>query len=91
MKTKSTFTIIFFTRKSRSNSNQISIYARITVKGKRSEMSLKRSIEQNQWDSTKNRGKGNSETTRILNAYLDGVYNKLLQCHKELIEEDIVV
>ena len=91
MKTKSTFTIIFFTRKSRSNLNQLSIYVRITVNGKRSEMSLKRSIEQNQWDSTKNRGKGNSETTRILNVYLDGVYNKLLQCHKELIEEDKVL
>jgi len=91
MKTKSTFTIIFFTRKSRRNPKQLSIYVRITVNGKRSEMSLKRSIEQNQWDSTKNRGKGNSETTRILNAYLDGVYNKLLQCHKELIEEDKVL
>lgn len=91
MKTKSTFTIIFFTRKSRSNSNQLSIYVRITVNGKRSEMSLKRSIEQNQWDNTKNRGRGNSETARILNAYLDGVYNKLLQCHKELIEEDKVL
>ncbi|WP_034044890.1 site-specific integrase [Wocania ichthyoenteri] len=91
MKTKSTFTIIFFTRKSRSNPNQISIYIRITVNGKRSEMSLKRSIEQNQWDNTKNRGRGNSENARILNAYLDGVYNKLLQCHKELIEEDKVL
>ena len=91
MKTKSTFTVIFFTRKSRSNPNQISIYVRITVNGKRSEMSLKRSIDQNQWDNTKNRGRGNSETARILNAYLDGVYNKLLQCHKELIEEDKVL
>ena len=91
MKTKSTFTIIFFTRKSRSISNQLSIYARITVNGKRSEMSLKRSIDQNQWDSTKNKGRGNSENARILNAYLDQVYNKLLQCHKELIEEDKVL
>ncbi|WP_367278099.1 Arm DNA-binding domain-containing protein [uncultured Algibacter sp.] len=91
MKTKSTFTIIFFTRKSRSNSKRLSIYARITVNGKRSEMSLKRSIDQNQWESTKNRVRGNLETARILNAYLDGVYNKLLQCHKELIEEDKVL
>lgn len=91
MKTKSTFTVIFFTRKSRSNPNQISIYVRITVNGKRSEMSLKRSIEQNQWDNTKNRGRGNSATVRMLNAYLDGVYSKLLQCHKELIEEDKVL
>lgn len=91
MKTKTTFSVIFFTRKSRSNFQLLNIYVRITINGKRSEMSAKRSIDQNQWDSTKNRGRGNSEKTRILNAYLDGVYNKLLQCHKELLEEDKVV
>ncbi|MDG1729439.1 MAG: Arm DNA-binding domain-containing protein [Algibacter sp.] len=91
MKTRSTFTVIFFTRKSRSTPNQISIYVRITVNGKRSEISLKRSIDQNQWDSTKNRGRGQSERIKVLNAYLDGVYNKLLQCHKELLEEDKIV
>lgn len=91
MKTKSTFTIIFFTRKSRSNPNQLSIYVRITVNGRRSEMSVKRSVSQNGWDSSKNRGRGNSENIRVLNAYLAQVYNKLLQCHKELIEKDKVV
>lgn len=91
MKTKSTFTIIFFTRKSRSNLNQLSIYVRITVNGKRSEISLKRSVLQNQWDNTKNRGRGNTEKTRVLNAYLNGVNNKLLQCHKELMEEDKIM
>ena len=91
MKTKSTFTVIFFTRKSRNNPNQLSIYVRITVNGKRSEMSVKRSVSQNGWDSSKNRGRGNSENIRVLNAYLAQVYNKLLQCHKELIEKDKVV
>lgn len=82
MKTKSTFTVIFFTRKSRSKPNQLSIYVRITINGKRSEMSVKRRVSQNQWDTSKNRGRGNSENIRLLNAYLDQVYNKLLQCHK---------
>jgi len=91
MKTKSTFTVIFFTRKSRSNNSLLSIYVRITVKGKRAEMSLKRSVPKNQWDNTKNRGRGNTEKIRILNAYLNQVYNKLLECHKELLEEDKVV
>lgn len=91
MKTKSTFAVIFFTRKSRSKTSELSIYVRITVKGKRSEMSLKRNVRTDQWDSTKNRGRGSSEPIKILNAYLDEVYNRLLQCHKELIEEDRVV
>ncbi len=91
MKAKSTFTIIFFTRKSRSNPEQLSIYVRITVAGKRAEISLKRNVHVTQWDSTKTKGKGNTEKIRILNAYLDQVYTKLLQCHKELLGEDKII
>ena len=91
MQTNSTFSIIFFTRKSRSNTNQLLIYARITVNGKRSEMSLKRCAEFKEWDTTKNKGRGNTEKTRALNAYLDQVYGKLLLCHKQLIEEDKII
>src|SRR5690606_31410874 len=91
MKTKSTFTVIFFTRKSRSNPEQLSIYVRITVNGKRSEISIKRSISFTEWDSTKTKGRGSSPKIRALNAYLDEVYNKLLQSHKQLLEEDKII
>ena len=91
MKTKSTFTVIFFTRKSRSNRDQLSIYVRITVAGKRAEISLKRSLANSQWDANKGRGRGNTEKIRALNAYLDQVYSKLLQSHKELLEEDKII
>jgi len=88
MKTKHTFTVIFFTRKLRSNPNQLSIYVRITINGKRSEISLKRVIPVKDWDSNKSRGRGSSQKVRTLNAYLDEVYNRLLECHKELLTED---
>jgi len=88
MKTKHTFTVIFFTRKSRSNPKQLSIYVRITINGKRSEISLKRSIPSKDWDNNKSRGRGSSQKVRTLNTYLDEVYNKLLECHKELLAED---
>ncbi|MEE9363120.1 MAG: site-specific integrase [Cellulophaga sp.] len=91
MQTNSTFSIIFFTRKSRSNTNQLLIYARITVNGKRSEMSLKRCAYFKEWDNNKNRGRGNTEKIRALNAYLDQIYGKLLQCHKQLLEEDKII
>ena len=91
MKTKSTFTLIFFTRKSRSNSKQLSIYVRITVNGKRAEASLKRNVHCTEWDTTKNRGRGNTDKIKALNAYLDQVYGKLLQCHKQLLEEDKII
>lgn len=88
MKTKHTFTVIFFTRKSRSNPKQFSIYLRITINGKRSEISLKRNIPTKDRDSNKSRGRGSSQQVRTLNAYLDQVYNRLLECHKEILEED---
>lgn len=91
MKTKQTFTIIFFTRKSRSISNLLSIYVRITIRSKRAEISLQRSIDTREWDMGKGRAKGNSEKARTLNAYLDQVYVKLLQCHKQLLEEDKIM
>lgn len=91
MKAKNTFAVIFFTRKSRSVPNQLSIYVRITVDGKRAEISLKRNIPSKEWDSTRNRGRGSSLKTRALNAYLDSVYGDLLDCHKELLEENRII
>ncbi|MEH6762800.1 MAG: site-specific integrase [Maribacter arcticus] len=88
MKTKHTFTVILFTRKSRSNPKQLSIYVRITINGKRSEISLKRNIPTKDWDNNKSRGRGSSQKIRTLNTYLDEVYNRLLECQKELLAED---
>lgn len=91
MQTNKTFSIIFFTRKSRSKVNELSIYARITVNSKRSEISLKRTVLVKVWDASKNRGRGSSYSTRVLNNYLDQEYSRLLDCHKQLLEEDKVI
>jgi hypothetical protein len=42
-------------------------------------------------DCVKGRGKGRSEEIRNLNAYLDQVQAKLLQCHGQLVQEDRIV
>ena len=91
MQTNTTFSVILFTRKSRSIANQLSIYARITVNGKRSEISLKRDLLLKEWDTGKNRVKGSSNKARILNAYLDQAYGRLLDCHKQLMEEGQII
>lgn len=91
MQTNSTFSIIFFTRKSRTNPSKLLIYARITVNGNRAEISLKRCVNVQEWNSFKNRGRGNSSKIQILNRYLDYVYGKLLDCHKQLLEEFKIV
>lgn len=85
------FSIIFFSRKSRKNSNLLSIYCRITINSRRAEMSLKRSIPVCNWDNLKGRARGNTTRIKILNNYLDVVYDKLLNCHKQLLNEDKII
>lgn len=91
MQTNTTFSVIFYTRKSRSHSERLNIFARITVNSKRSEISLKRCTLLREWDSGKNRARGSSYKTKVLNAYLDQVYSHLLDCHKQLLEEGKII
>jgi len=86
-----TFSVLFFVRKHHDETKKLFIYARVTVNGKRSEISLKRSISVNQWDASKGRARGTAPKSRILNQYLDQVYNKFLDCHKQLSSENKVI
>ncbi|MCF6347040.1 MAG: Arm DNA-binding domain-containing protein, partial [Flavobacteriaceae bacterium] len=69
MKTSSTFSILFWVNFSRIKNEKASIYVRITVNGKRATISLKRKVEVSDWDIHKNRARGTSQKTRILNNY----------------------
>ncbi|MEA1785513.1 phage integrase SAM-like domain and Arm DNA-binding domain-containing protein [Arenibacter sp. GZD96] len=87
MKKNENFAIQFYTRKSRSIPNQLSVYVRITAKGKRAEISLKQSIDSLEWYNRGGRGRNHSQRGRSINAYLDQVRIQLLQCHDQLMEE----
>ncbi|MGI8952908.1 MAG: phage integrase SAM-like domain and Arm DNA-binding domain-containing protein [Chitinophagaceae bacterium] len=66
MKTKSnTFGVIFYLRKYKVNDGEMPIYARITVNGRRTDISVKRSVEQKNWNNNKGMAKGkNYHTTQ---------------------------
>ncbi len=83
-----TFSVLFYVRKTSADTSKFSIYARITVDGKRAEISLKRSIPVNKWDPKKGRGRGFGQDVRVLNQYLDQVYTRLMECHKQLCSEN---
>lgn len=87
MKTSSTFSILFWADFSRAKNEQASIYARITVNGKRATISLKRKVLVTDWDVHKNRARGTSQKSRILNSYLDETYNHLFKCYRDLMAE----
>ena len=84
MKTNSTFGVIFFTRLNSKKTDQALIFVRITVNGKRSEISLKRNVSQKLWDKNKGKVKGNSQEARDLNNYIQQVQNKLYDSYVKL-------
>ncbi|WP_415685919.1 Arm DNA-binding domain-containing protein, partial [Gillisia hiemivivida] len=61
-----TFSVLFFVRKHHNETKKLFIYSRVTVDGKRSEISLKRSISVNHWDVSKGRARGTAPKARSL-------------------------
>jgi len=87
MKTSKTFSIHFWINTAKQKNNLSPIYARITVEGKRAEISLKRSISVTHWDNRSKRSNWRTPEGKALNSYLDQVYSDLLMCQKQLLEE----
>lgn len=87
MQSQINFTLSFWVNATRIKNNQVSVYGRITVNGKRANISLQRKVILSEWDSKKGRAKGNKQETRLLNRYLDQVKNRVYVAYDELIKE----
>ncbi len=84
MRTSSTFSILFWIYAKRIKNNQAPLYARITVDGKKLNLSLKRRIDVQLWNPQKQRLKGTGDKAKRLNQHLDEVHSSLFQCHRDL-------
>lgn len=84
MKNTDTFSILFWLRQANTKNRQAPLYARITVNGKRAELSLKRKVTISDWDSNKNKLKGLSEQNKLLNNYIEQVNSRLFECYQKL-------
>ncbi len=91
MRNSNTLKVLLFTRDTSNNPEKLTIYARITVNGKRAEISLKRYTSVNEWDENKGRLHGLTHKARLLNSYLDEVYAEIMDTHKQLLREDKLI
>ena len=85
MKTANTFGIQFIIRANKRNSSMSLIYARITVNGRRIEISLKRTINSASWDHSKECVKGTSAEIKQLNNSIEEARFKLRECYMQLL------
>ncbi len=91
MRTSSTFSILFWIYGSRVIDNKSNIYVRITLNGKRVNLSLKQKIDIDSWYPKRQKVKGNSSNARRINSYLDDVKSELIQCYRDLKSERSVL
>ena len=84
--TNNTFGVAFYLKKQKANqAGKSPIYARITVNGKRIEISVKRSIEDNNWNPVKGMAKGSREEITKLNKYLDQFKAGIIDNYQQLL------
>lgn len=88
MKTRSTFSLIFWVNSSRIKNDEVPIYARITVDGKRANFSLQRRIKLSDWDPERGIVKGTRQQSKLMNKYLEQVRSKVYQSYEDLFSEN---
>lgn len=84
MKTPHTFSVLFWLKLASAKNGKAPLYARITVNGKRAELSLKRKLTISNWDATKNKLKGLSNETKLINNYIKQVNSELFESYQKL-------
>lgn len=86
MKTK--VSILFYAKRAKANVNGlVPIYTRITIKGKRIELSTGRFVEISKWSVEAGKMKGSSEEARSINNHLDLLKIQIIDAQMELIHK----
>ena len=88
MKANNSFAIDFIIRKSKYNRRSALIFARITVNGERTEISLKEFINPNDWDSDREMVKRKSVEVKAINYHIDEVRFRLKEKYRLLQDEE---
>ena len=84
MKTESTFSILFWIKRSRLQKGKAPIYARLTINGKRSEISAQREVSILDWDPKAQAVKPRNQQAKEINNHLLQLKYKLLQCQTKV-------
>lgn len=86
------FSFIFYIKRSKADKNgKANVYLRITVNGKRAEVSISKKVDVNKWIASAGKVRGNSAEAQQLNAYINSISNKIHRIHHKLVEENSII
>ena len=84
------FTFLFYIKKTKTDSTGKSmIYLRITVNGRRAELSIRRKYFVDKWSTETGRAIGYSPEAKEINQYIDSIQRKLNKIHQYYLEKNI--
>lgn len=84
MKTTQTFSILIWANKARISSEGLPLYARVTIDGKRAEISLKKRVSEETWDGKACCVSGKGEEAKKINSYITQVKSELEKIYNQL-------
>jgi site-specific recombinase XerD len=86
------FSILFWLNKNRPNaSGEFPIYMRVTVAGKRVEISLQRFINAINWDQAGQRVRNKAEGSAVINSFLDLSKGKIQSIYNQLLSQNMPI
>lgn len=82
---KTNFSLLFYLKKQKNYiSGTVPLYMRITVKGKRAEMTTGHECEPARWNAKAGKAIGTKEEVKLLNTYLDQLQTLVYQAYHSL-------
>jgi len=88
MRSSNTFGIQFVIRLPKQQKNdQATVFARISVNGRRFEISLKKKVSPQNWDDAKGKARGTKDEIRKLNEHIERIRTLIADGYHELIQQ----
>src|ERR1035438_10010321 len=82
--------VLFYLRKAKTmNDNLVPIYLRVTIDGKRFEVTTDRFIDSSRWSSRAGKMKGTSEEFRCINNHLDRIKRKAFEYQQDILLKNL--
>ncbi|QEC78919.1 Arm DNA-binding domain-containing protein [Mucilaginibacter ginsenosidivorax] len=89
---KINFHLLFYLKKQKNyQDGTVAIYMRITVNGKRAEISAGRECDPTRWNARAGKGIGTKEDIRALNKYLESLQTKVKAAHQTLVDAGKII
>jgi site-specific recombinase XerD len=86
------FNLLFYVKRTKTNADGLApVYLRITIDGARIEISSKRYVNPNKWNTNGQKLNGNNEDAKSINAYLKTLEHQVYDAHREMMEKKLTI